>query len=510
MLCKHNKKTKIIEMTVHNADEKPSESDTMCDRSVLSDDTPHDEGVDAVDGEPSSIYVFFIVTAAALTAATLGYDVGIMADAMTPMENTFNLTDMEKEVVVSSLNFVAAFGALIAGATADLLGRRRTVAVCSVLYIVGTALMTFATNYWELLGGRIITGMGVGISFVVGPTYISEISPYRIRGKLATIFDVSINAGILFGYVVGFAVEHIFNDYSDETKWRTMIGAGQLFPVLVALFLLWLPESPRWLLLKNRHDEARGVLSSLIPFSEVEPTINTMSEQDQSEATWGQTLFPQDAHMKATLGVAFGLAFWQQITGSEAILYYSSTFLKNAGLTSEGMLLLGNIMVGSAKLLPEFWVMWSIDKRGRRWHLLVSSASMTVVIAMLSVAFLFDFPSEVAVGLLCLFMATFSIGLGPHSFIAASEIIPLAYRAKGMALVTFINRITSGSVALTALTVSGAIGEGWYFMIFAGISLVSIRFYMTRVIETKGKTLEEVEMETRKLDGSMVRAFCLC
>ena len=454
-------------------------------------------------------YIFFVATAAALTAATLGYDVGVMAAALDRM-GSFHMSSFEKEVLVSSLNFVAAVGALIAGATADFLGRRRTVAVCSFLYLVGTALMTVAVTYGMLLGGRVITGLGVGISFVVGPTYISEIAPHTIRGKLATIFDVSINAGILFGYVVGYAVQNLFGSYSDDVRWRIMIGAGGVFPVLVAIFLVWLPESPRWLLRQGREAEAVTVLEKVIPLHEVAPAVRDICAEESAQAGWCETLWPRESYLRTALGIAFGLAFWQQITGSEAVLYYSPTFLKNAGLTSEGMLLLGNILVGSAKLLPEFWVMASIDKKGRRWHLLLSATTMTVAIAALAAAFLFKFPPGVAVGLLCAFMATFSAGLGPFSFIAASEIIPLSHRAKGMALVTFINRLTSGAVALTALSLSDKIGEGYYFVIYAGISLVSVKFYYSRVHETAGKTLEQITEELKQPPHmSLPRAFCL-
>eukprot|EP01060_Flectonema_neradi_P038934 TRINITY_DN8345_c0_g2_i1.p1 TRINITY_DN8345_c0_g2~~TRINITY_DN8345_c0_g2_i1.p1 ORF type:complete len:495 (+),score=95.82 TRINITY_DN8345_c0_g2_i1:36-1520(+) len=454
-------------------------------------------------------YILFVVVTAALTAASLGYDVGVMADATLHMDESFDFGDTKKEIVVGSLNFMAAFGSLFAGYIADTFGRKKTLAACSALYIIGTAGMTVATNFEILLAGRVVTGLGVGLSFVVGPTYISEITPADIRGKLASIFDISVNAGILFGYIIGFGCEELF---SGSFRWRSMLGFGVLFPVLVAIFLLFLPESPRWLILHNRKDEAKTILTKL--FSGCERTADECiseieSEESITHGTWAETLCPPEGYARTVMGIAFGLAFWQQITGSEAVLYYSATFLKNAGLTSQRMLLLGNMLVGLAKLLPEFWVMHSVDIRGRRWHLLISAITMTVAVTALTVAFAVDAPSWVMIVLLCLFMATFSLGLGPFSFMTASEIIPLKYRAKGMSLVTFINRIVSGSVALTALTLSSEIGMRYYFLIFAVISALSIFFYKNRVPETAGKSLEGITAELKELRPTSVCRSCL-
>eukprot|EP01059_Diplonema_ambulator_P013781 TRINITY_DN2439_c0_g2_i1.p1 TRINITY_DN2439_c0_g2~~TRINITY_DN2439_c0_g2_i1.p1 ORF type:complete len:281 (+),score=101.99 TRINITY_DN2439_c0_g2_i1:128-844(+) len=233
-----------------------------------------------------------------------------------------------------------------------------------------------------------------------------------------------------------------------------------------------------------------------------------ISNEGHESMGWCETLSPSDVHMRHVMGVAFGLAFWQQITGSEAVLYYAGTFLDNAGMKGKEMKLLGNMLVGAAKLLPEFWVAASIDTRGRRWHLRVSAITMTVMIGALALSFALHLPSAVVVVLLCGFMATFSAGLGPFSFITASEVIPLSYRARGMALVTFINRFVSGSVALSALSFAGYIGEGFYFLIYCVVSMASIKFYMTNVPETMGRPLEEIGAEMKKHAGkSMARAM---
>ena len=147
-----------------------------------------------------------LVSVAAATAATLGYDVGIMAAAIQPLEAQMELSGFQKEVAMGSLNFVAAFGGILGGKVADLYGRKTTICLCCLLFIVGTFFMAVAWSYNVLLLGRIVTGLGVGVAFVAAPSYITEVSPSDSRGQLNTVFDISINGGILFGYVTGFLV----------------------------------------------------------------------------------------------------------------------------------------------------------------------------------------------------------------------------------------------------------------------------------------------------------------
>lgn len=203
-----------------------------------------------------------LVWVAAATAATLGYDVGIMAAAIHPLEETMNLTGVQKELAMGSLNFVAALGAVLGGKVANEQGRKQTVNVCCWIFVFGTLLMALAPNYSFLLLGRIVTGMGVGVSFVAAPVYLAEVAPTKLRGKLNTVFDVAINGGILLGYVLGFLVQ-LIPDLAAHLKWRLMLGLGLVLPVVVLWNLGHLPESPRWLVMKNQPDAAKEVMAGL-------------------------------------------------------------------------------------------------------------------------------------------------------------------------------------------------------------------------------------------------------
>eukprot|EP00755_Sulcionema_specki_P019296 Sspe_Gene.69077::Locus_40711_Transcript_1_3_Confidence_0.667_Length_1908::g.69077::m.69077 len=469
-------------------------------------DTPEVTEEHTPDKGPSPWWVRGVAAVAGLTAATLGYDVGVMADAVLYVENDFAMGTARKEILVGSLAFVSAFGALFAGPLADQFGRRRTLAVCSVLYLVGTALMVLATGYYIMLVGRVLTGIGVGISFVAGPTYIAEVAPPAQRGKLTTVFDICVNVGILAGYVAGFACEEGIT--GNGAKWRSMLGVGMLFPLAALALLPFLPESPRWLLLRGHELQARDVLASDPSHTDVDKEIEEIKAQCEEEG--GLDFSGDRAYLRRVVGMALGVAFWQQATGSEAVLYYSATFLKKAGMESHLLLLVGNMLVGLAKLLPEFIVMVSIDTIGRRKLLLFSSGSMVVAIAMLAVSFAVGLPPVVTIVLLCAFMATFSSGMGPLTFVTCSELLPLPIRAKGMMMCIFVNRLVSGTVALTALSLSSALGLPLYFALYAVVSLLSVFFCHARLVETKGKSLEAITATLRSLPPSRSVLSSMC
>jgi hypothetical protein len=335
-----------------------------------------------------------LVLVAAATAATLGYDVGIMAAAIQPMEQTMRLNGLQKEAAMGSLNFVAAMGALLGGRIANDHGRKCTVKVCCWIFVVGTILMAAAPGYWSFLLGRIVTGMGVGVSFVAAPVYLSEVAPTEMRGRLNTVFDVAINGGILLGYVFGFLVQLIPN-LKPEWKWRLMLIFGVNLPILVIWNLGSLPESPRWLVMKGQSAAAGDVLRQISSIEHDESPLMTesaiwnedhnqnhpprhlrmltsMEEEVQMEKEDGRDgpLTPMQAlcrcKVSAQMRFAMALGFWQQITGTEAVLYYSADFLLHAGLQSPTQRLLGNCFVGLCKLSPELIGMHYVDTFGRR------------------------------------------------------------------------------------------------------------------------------------------------
>jgi sugar porter (SP) family MFS transporter len=430
--------------------------------------------------------VTVLVMVAGATAATLGYDVGIMAAAIQPLERQLDLTGVQKEIAMGSLNFVAAFGGILGGKIADGYGRKNTIALCCWLFIVGTVLMAASLNYTSLLLGRSITGLGVGVAFVTAPCYITEVAPAESRGQLNAVFDISINGGILWGYIVGFLVQLIWPD-----NWRLMLGCGVTLPILVLGSLSRLPESPRWLMMNRDKSEAKDVLLQLgNSHDESQQILQEMQEElDRTK----RELENSSSSMRFGEGqrYAIQLGFWQQITGTEAVLYYSADFLKRAGLESPLLRLGGNISIGICKLVPECIATRYIDSAGRRPLLCGSALALFLSTTGLSIVFWAQASPGVIVIFLCAIMASFSAGLGPFTFLSASENLSMSERAMGLTYCTAANRITSGTVAMTAVTLTEILGDAGLFGLYAAAGLLSLFFYW-RVPETVGLSLEEL------------------
>lgn len=425
--------------------------------------------------------LILLVCVAAATAATLGYDVGIMAAAIQPLEDQLQLSGVQKEIAMGSLNFVAAFGAFLGGHVADKYGRKRTISLCCWLFVVGTIAMAASWSYAVLLVGRIITGLGVGVAFVAAPCYITEVAPTNSRGQLNTVFDISINGGILVGYITGFLVQLFLPD-----NWRLMLGCGLILPLIVLYLLSRLPESPRWFMLQHRKEEAESVLLHLgNTTAETQQILQDMHDEIEREE---HATAPMFSHGQL---YAIQLGFWQQITGTEAVLYYSADYLERAGLESPLMRLGGNVFVGICKLLPECIAMQYIDTAGRRPLLFGSATMLFLTTLSLSYAFSFEANPIVIVVLLCAVMASFSAGLGPFTFLSASENLAMAERARGMTLCSAANRLTSGTVAMTAVSLTNKVGDAGLFGLYAAAGFFSLFFYWY-VPETAGISLEEL------------------
>ncbi|KAH7533298.1 probable polyol transporter 4 [Ziziphus jujuba] len=447
-------------------------------------------------------YVFACAVFASLNSVLLGYDVGVMSGAIIFIQEDLKITEVQEEVLIGILSFVSLLGSLAGGKTSDVIGRKWTMALAAVVFQIGAGIMTLAPSFKVLMIGRLLAGVGIGFGVMIAPVYIAEISPTISRGSFTSFPEIFINLGILLGYVSNY----VFSGLSAHINWRIMLAVGILPSVFIGFALFIIPESPRWLVMQNRVDEARSVLLKTIENeNEVEERLaeiqeaagNSNAEKDEEKAVWREMLSPSPA-LRQMLITGFGIQCFQQMTGIDATVYYSPEIFKDAGIDGKSKLLAATVAVGATKTAFILVAILLIDKLGRKPLLYVSTIGMTVCLFSLGFALSVLGKGQIGIALailsVCGNVAFFSIGIGPVCWVLTSEIFPLRLRAQAAALGAVGNRICSGLIAMSFLSVSQAISVGGTFFIFSAISALSVAFVYKQVPETKGKSLEQIEL----------------
>ncbi|KAD1137714.1 hypothetical protein E3N88_43233 [Mikania micrantha] len=450
-------------------------------------------------------YVFACAIFASLNNVLLGYDVGVMSGAIIFIHEDLNITEFQEEVLVGILSVISLLGSLGGGRASDALGRKWTMGIAAIVFQIGALIMTLAPNFQVLMIGRLLAGVGIGFGVMIAPVYIAEISPTVSRGSFTSFPEIFINLGILLGYVSNYA----FSGFPAHINWRIMLAVGILPSVFIAFALCIIPESPRWLVMQNRIDEARFVLLKTIDVeAEVEERLSEILkaagigiENQEEKAVWRELLSPSPS-LRRMLITGFGIQCFQQITGIDATVYYSPEILQTAGIQEKSRLLAATVAVGVTKTAFILVAIVLIDKVGRKPLLYVSTIGMTVCLLGLAISLSIFKGMTLGVALaivaICGNVAFFSIGIGPVCWVITSEIFPLRLRAQASALGAVGNRVCSGVVAMSFLSVSRAISMAGTFFIFTVISAVSVSFVYKLVPETKGKSLEQIELLFQK------------
>lgn len=422
-----------------------------------------------------------------------------MSGAILFIQEDLKITEVQEEVFVGILSIISLFGSLAGGKTSDAIGRKWTMAFAALIFQSGAAIMALATSFTILMIGRLLAGIGIGFGIMIAPVYIAEIAPTVTRGSFTSFPEIFINLGILLGYISNY----VFSGLPSHINWRIMLAVGILPSIFIVGALFVIPESPRWLVMKNRMDEARIVLLKTIEnSSEVEERLVEIREAarpktDENKAVWREMLNPTPG-VRRMLITGCGVQIFQQITGIDATVYYSPTIFKNAGIKGNTQLLATTVAVGFTKTCFIMVAILLIDKVGRKPLLYVSTIGMTVCLFTLglTLTFLGNSSFGIALAILCVCgnVAFFSIGIGPICWVVSSEVFPLRLRAQASALGSVGSRVSSGLIAMSFLSVSDAITVGGTFLAFAAISVVSVVFVHKCVPETKGKSLEQIEM----------------
>jgi sugar porter (SP) family MFS transporter len=431
---------------------------------------------------------------AAIGGLLFGYDTGVISGALLYIRKDLHAGDFEQQAIVAVLLLGAMVGALASGYLADHISRKWTKVISGSIYVIGALGCAFSIDAGMLIGFRFLLGVSVGTASFVSPLYISEVSPPRVRGGLVSFNQLAVVTGILMAYVVNFA----FKDFTDQ--WRWMLGVAALPGAALAVGMLTVPQTPRWLALQGRQDEARDVLERLREGDQDADVDAELTEiEDANESERGARVRDLlHASFRPLLLVGAGLALAQQFVGVNTVIYYAPTILSDTGL-GNGAALAATMVVGVTNLVFTIAAVLLLDRVGRRVLLLVGTAGILVSLTVLGVYFTSsalqaDYGWLALVGLL-MFMASFAIGLGPVFWLMISEIFPVGMRGPAMSVCTIVNWGANFVVAQTFLTLSKAITREGVFYLYAGLSILALIFFFLRVPETKGQSLEEIQDE---------------
>jgi MFS transporter, SP family, galactose:H+ symporter len=437
--------------------------------------------------EHCTTFLFFTVIIAALGGLLFGYHTGVISGALAFLTSSFRLSIADQAMVVSILLIGGLAGALSAGPIADKIGRKRAIALTSVLFVVGAAIISVSGSYEMLLWGRFISGLGVGAISVAGPIYLAEISPSHYRGAFVACYQLAIAIGILMSYFVNYL-------FASSADWRWMFAIG-IFPALFQMFaLFFVPESPPWLFKNGLEDQGIKALERLRKDKEWTHQIRAMenSASHHKHGHWKALLSPQ---LRFVMIVGFCLSIFQQITGVNTVIFYAPKIFQSAGIASTTGAILATVGVGIINVIATFFSTWILDKVGRRILLLIGMGGMTVCLALLSSAYFIGAARIDIIAFISLigYIGSFAIGIGPITWVILSEIYPLKVRGKAMTVAIFGNWVFNYLVSLTFLDLIGKIGPQGTFLMYALISAVAFWFIYRYIPETKGKSLEEIE-----------------
>ena len=432
-----------------------------------------------------------IAAIAALGGLLFGYDTGVISGALIFIRQVMTLSATMQGIVVGIALAGAALGASMAGLLSDRVGRRQVILWAALLFIAGALVSAVAQEVTVLLVGRFLVGVAIGVASMLTPLYLAEISPASIRGAIVSLNQLCITGGILVSYLVGYALAEATGG------WRWMLALGAVPGIILAVGMLVLPESPRWLAGHGRTNDAETVLRQLRGGADISDEFNALRTDVELERKQRSTLSELfSRRLRYPLMIGVGLAMFQQITGINTVIYFAPTIFQTAGLPSAATSVLATAGVGAVNVVMTIVSLRLIDRLGRRRLLFWSLGGMAATLLILSGAFLVGTSGELAwaaVLSVAAFVGFFAIGLGPVFWLLIAEIFPLALRGRAMSAATVANWGFNLIVSVTFLDLVEAIGNAGAFLVYAILSVAALVFVAVVVPETKGRSLEEIE-----------------
>ena len=432
-------------------------------------------------------YVVLISVVAALGGLLFGFDTAVISGTINFIQPYFGLSEAGLGWAVSSLLFGSIGGVFIAGKAGDHFGRKRVLMMAALLFLLSAIGSASAHVLFFFLISRILGGIAVGIASILSPMYIAELAPAKYRGTLVSMNQLAIVIGILVAFFSNYL---LVGTGVNNWRWMLLVMAAPAILLFFSLFLV--PESPRWLVARNRNDEALQVLiktsgkeSAQAELIEIEDTL-----KNQEESTFSELLSPR---IRPLLFIGIILAVFQQITGINTIMYYAPKIFANVGQSNDTALL-QTLMIGGTNLIFTLIAMALIDRFGRKLLIIFGTTGMMLMLTGLSVLYFTNQTSGVLVLIFILgYCAFFSASLGPTVWVMVAELFPNRLRSKGMSVAVVALWIACTLVTIAFPIMLQKLSGGLTFLIFALICLANLLYVLKYVPETKGKTLEQLE-----------------
>ncbi|MDI6048741.1 sugar porter family MFS transporter [Flavobacterium sp. XS2P24] len=428
---------------------------------------------------------------ASLAGFLFGFDTVVISGADKKLQVLWNSSDaFHGTVVMGMALWGTVLGAIFGGIPTNKIGRKNTLLWIGILFLFSAIGSAFANNPFVFAAFRFIGGLGVGASTIAAPAYISEIAPAKDRGKLVAFYQFNIVLGIL----MAFLSNYLLNDVG-ENSWRWMMGVQAIPSVIYLLLMILIPESPRWLLSKFKNDEAKKVLQLMGQEADYGKIKEDLDKDNNDASKANDTIFLKK--YRAPLVLAFLMAFFNQLSGINAFLYYSSRIFQEAGL-GESTALLSSIGIGVVNLIFTLLGVFLIDKLGRKVLMYIGSVGYIISLSLVAMAFFFHWEGIAVTVFLFLFIAAHAIGQGAVIWVFISEIFPNHLRASGQSFGSTTHWVLAAIIPSLIPYLFSTVGPGVVFLFFAVMMVFQLLFVAFMMPETKGISLGELSKKLIK------------
>ncbi|MGI9532314.1 sugar porter family MFS transporter [Lutimonas sp.] len=422
----------------------------------------------------------------ALAGFLFGFDTVVISGADQQLQELWGSSDVfHGSVVMAMALWGTVIGAMFGGIPTNKIGRKKTLIWIGVLYTISAIGSAMVNDPYTFAAFRFIGGLGVGASTVAAPAYVSEIAPAKDRGRLVGFYQFNIVLGILIAFLSNYLLSNV-----GENAWRWMVGVEAIPAFIYTILVLTVPKSPRWLLLNGRREEASKTLALLNPGEDVEKIMNDIEESQSDHHSSNETIFMKKYRFPLIL--AFLIAFFNQLSGINAFLYYAPRIFQEAGL-GESTALLSSIGIGVTNMVFTLIGISLIDKLGRKKLMYIGSVGYIISLSLVAMAFFFEWEGIAVPIFLFVFIASHAIGQGTVIWVFISEVFPDQLRAAGQSFGTSTHWVLAAIIPSMVPFLFSTIGPGTVFAIFAFMMVLQLLFVKFMMPETKGVPLEELE-----------------